>query len=328
VQEKFSGVRSEFSSLISLAGEALFKAREKSTCKQYSCYFQKWSNWRNQYEEISETPAQEQYIIIYLLSLLQKGKSFPVIKSSLFAIKYYHSIEGLPDPFTSALSNLIYEGIKRICSHQAKKKLPIKIKHLKNMFNILGGNKMDLKNLRTMVISILSFMGFLRFSEVIKIRRSDILIFSSHIQIFIEKSKTDVYREGHWLHIATLNSELCPAKLLNRLFMLGNIKNNCEKFIFRELTHSSSLKLRNLDKHISYTTVRDNILKLLNSIGLNQKLYGLHSLRSGGATAAANLGVPDRLFKKHGRWKSENVKDGYVHENLQSLLSVTNNLGL
>ena len=38
----------------------------------------------------------------------------------------------------------------------------------------------------------------------------------------------------------------------------------------------------------------------------------LHSLRAGGATSAANVGIPDRLFKRHGRWASENAKDGYV----------------
>ena len=32
---------------------------------------------------------------------------------------------------------------------------------------------------------------------------------------------------------------------------------------------------------------------------------GTHSLRSGGATAAANAGVPDRLFKRHGRWAKD-----------------------
>ena len=39
---------------------------------------------------------------------------------------------------------------------------------------------------------------------------------------------------------------------------------------------------------------------------------GTHSLRSGGASAAANAGVPDRLFKRHGRWLSDSAKDGYV----------------
>ena len=44
--------------------------------------------------------------------------------------------------------------------------------------------------------------------------------------------------------------------------------------------------------------------------------------------AAANLGVNDLLFQKHGRWKSERVKNGYVHENIPVLLQVTKNLGL
>lgn len=43
-------------------------------------------------------------------------------------------------------------------------------------------------------------------------------------------------------------------------------------------------------------------------------MYGLHSFRSGGATAAALSGVPDRVFKKHGRWKSDMAKDRYVRE--------------
>ena len=54
----------------------------------------------------------------------------------------------------------------------------------------------------------------------------------------------------------------------------------------------------------------------------------MHSLRAGGATAAANLGVNDRLFKKHGRWKSEKVKNGYIHENIEAKLIVTKDLGL
>ena len=34
----------------------------------------------------------------------------------------------------------------------------------------------------------------------------------------------------------------------------------------------------------------------------------VHSLRSGGATAAANAGVKDRMFKRHGRWVIENAR--------------------
>jgi len=39
-------------------------------------------------------------------------------------------------------------------------------------------------------------------------------------------------------------------------------------------------------------------------------------------------GVPDRLFKKHGHWRSENAKDGYVEDSLEQWLSVSRSLGL
>ena len=58
------------------------------------------------------------------------------------------------------------------------------------------------------------------------------------------------------------------------------------------------------------------------------KKFGLHSLRSGGATACANLGIADKLLKKHGRWRSETAKDGYVKDSLPDRLSVSKNLGL
>ena len=59
--------------------------------------------------------------------------------------------------------------------------------------------------------------------------------------------------------------------------------------------------------------MRELVLQKLAALGLDPKQFGLHSLRSGGASAAANAGVPDRLFKCHGRWHSENAKDGYVN---------------
>ena len=54
---------------------------------------------------------------------------------------------------------------------------------------------------------------------------------------------------------------------------------------------------------------------LLNSVvnlRFHNSSYGLPSLRSAGASAAANAGISDRLFKGHGRWKSDRAKDGYV----------------
>ena len=172
-------------------------------------------------------------------------------------------------------------------------------------------------------------MGFLRFSEVIKLIRSDIIKNNTFLSIFIEKSKTDVYREGSWVSLTKLDTVLCPIELVSQYFKKGNIRDNCQKYIFRGIiTTKSHSKLRSCDKHISYTCVRENVIEDLKNIGAETQLFGLHSLRAGVATAAANLGVNDRLFKKHGRLKSEKVKDGYIYESIEAKLIVTKNLGL
>ena len=108
----------------------------------------------------------------------------------------------------------------------------------------------------------LSFMGFLRFNEAIKLRRCDIIINKTFLSLFIQNSKTDVYREGSWVYLTKLDTALCPIELISHYFKKGNIKGNCQKCIFRGIiTTKSHSKLRNCDKHVSYTCVRENVIE-------------------------------------------------------------------
>ena len=66
----------------------------------------------------------------------------------------------------------------------------------------------------------------------------------------------------------------------------------------------------------------------MTNLGFSPEEFELHSLRAGGATAAANAKVPDRMFKRHSRWKSENAKDGYVKNDVRSRLEVAKSLEL
>ena len=60
--------------------------------------------------------------------------------------------------------------------------------------------------------------------------------------------------------------------------------------------------------------------------GLDSTRFGIHSLCSGGASAPAALGVPDRLFQRHGGWRSEKARNNYIKESLHSLLLVTKSI--
>ena len=79
---------------------------------------------------------------------------------------------------------------------------------------------------------------------------------------------------------------------------------------------------------MSYNSVRQIIKDACLDLNLDCAKFGVHSLRSGGATEAANRAVPDRLFKRHGRWASDSSKDLYVKDNIKNLLKVSQSLGV
>ena len=100
------------------------------------------------------------------------------------------------------------------------------------------------------------------------------------------------------------------------------------KFVLRGITHTKNgTKLRQ-SGHLSYTRVWELMNQKLSSLGYNAADFGMHSFGTGGATAAANTGVPDQLFKRHGRWRSDSAKDWYIKHSLHSRFSVLHGLQL
>ena len=69
---------------------------------------------------------------------------------------------------------------------------------------------------------------------------------------------------------------------------------------------------------IGYSTLWELFKKKIKDLGYPVENLGIHSLQAGSATAAANAGVhvPDRLFKRHDLWRSENAKDSYMEDTL------------
>ena len=229
---KFEKVNKSFNSYKPLLSKVLTKTREKSTTKTYSSYFEEWKTWATQFPEVNVLPADEFHIVLYMIHLLQTGKTFPVIRMSYFAINYFHSIVGYQNPCPTSLPYNALEGIKRILAYSATKKSPVTVSQLYEMYNYFGTKTISLSNLRTILICVLSFMGFLRFSEVIKLRRCDIIKNKTYLSIFIETSKTDVYREGSLVHLTKLDMVLCPIELVSQYFKKKVTSENIDRNIF------------------------------------------------------------------------------------------------
>eukprot|EP00731_Ephydatia_muelleri_P035751 Em0155g6a len=144
----------------------------------------------------------------------------------------------------------------------------------------------------------------------------------------IESSKTDQYREGASLVIARTEQVTCPVAMMERYCLMGEVDHSSQAKLFRGIVHAKSGERLRKEGGLSYTTLREHLLETLSQLGFDPALFGMHSLRAGGATAADNAGVEDRLFKRHGCWKSESAKDGYVKDSLDRHLKVSKGLGI
>ena len=124
--------------------------------------------------------------------------------------------------------------------------------------------------------------------------------------------------------LARLDNVSCPVRWLQKYLDLCNIAKNDYRFIFRGVQFSKEgLRLVSINKHVSYSNILKYFKEFVGNIGLNVNKYGLHSLRSGGTSAAVLRGADLRMVQRHGRWKSVKSMNMYVKDSTQSKLGVT-----
>lgn len=225
----------------------------------------------------------------------------------------------LKNPFEEKFAIFTVDGARKFLSKPITKKEPITVDITKKLYDHYGVSS-DLSDLRIYCMFSLAFAGFLRFNELVNIRFADLSFFDSHAQIFIPKSKTDIFRQGNKLLIARTGKETCPVVCLENYIRISKIANK-EEFLFRALQYKKGKHLLSTcNRPISYSRVGELFRTSLDKIDLDKTKFGLHSLGSGGATSAAYNSVADRLFKTHGRCRSEHAKDGYVQDDVKTKL--------
>ena len=161
------------------------------------------------------------------------------------------------------------------------------------------------------------------------LKRDDVDIQDGYMRLFLEQSKTDIYRSDHWIYDSKLNSVLCPVKITLKYIQKTKILKGRSEYLFRGVVEKNNgYRRQGINKPITYTRVRKDVLSLLKKPGLSSEGYGLHSMRAAGCTMAKYLGVKERFIKKHGFCKSDRVKDGYTDPTLNDLCLVSQNVDL
>ena len=280
--------------------------------------------------EVSFLPATSITVSLYLHYLLENSLGSSTIYSDFYAINWVHKLAGFENcnPCDKFLVKSIVEASSRVPRKPVRKALPITPEILGLIFQQYGESS-NLLDIRFVCMCLPAYAGFFRISELLSIRRSNIVTEDLYHKTFVEVSKTDKYREGSWVYIAKTGNCTCPYTYLIKYLKAVRIPLFSQNFIFRSLRYDKNLKCNVLSsKPLTASRAGEILKEKLLAIGLDPSKFSSHSFRSGGATSAANLNIPDRLFKVHGRWKSDSAKDGYVRDEVDSRLYVPLHIGL
>ena len=315
-----------FQSLSGRMADYLVTSRSDNTYVKYFSYFKKWESFIK-IQGGCAIPASPIHVALYLTDLMDKHYSYSVISASLYSIKWAHSMKNLQDPTNNAFVTNLLESAKRNRSKPIVKKQPVTPELLVCLCEKYSEST-DVLVVRDLCMIVLGFSAFLRYDEISNVRCNDIKIEDTYFCLNIRKSKTDQYRFGNEVVISKGNSAACPYSMLLRYLSITDQSISSFAHLFRPCFRSKAVShLISKDKPLSYSRARECLISRLKEVAGDLNV-GLHSLRAGGASAAANAGVNDRCWKRHGRWKSETSKDGYAADSLERRLEVSKKLGL
>ena len=269
----------------------LKNSKAENTLKAYQSDFRDFSAFCSK-NLFTFLPTEPKIVALYITHL-SKSSKFSTLKRRIASISVIHKLKGhyLDIKHPIIMENL--HGIKRAFGSRQKAKKPILINDLKLIIKAI-----DKKKIRDKALILIGFAGGFRRSELVNIYYDDVEFVKEGVKILIKRSKTDQAGEGIIKAIPYFeNKEFCPVTA---------IKN----YINSKLTKSNEGKIFDLsDKSVALI-----IKKYTNKAGLDSSRYSGHSLRSGFATTAAELGAEERNIMAMTGHKTTQMVRRYIQE--------------
>ena len=154
-------------------------------------------------------PAQPIHIALYFPHLLDQGSTFHPIDNAKYGIKWAHEINGLTDPTENSFVSSIQEAAKRTAYKTVTKKEPVTTDMLIQLCEKYSDSE-DLLIVRDLTMTLLGFAGFLRYDELSSLLCSNVKVRDDFLVLYLNKSKTDQYRQGNEVLISKGFSVACP----------------------------------------------------------------------------------------------------------------------
>lgn len=279
-----------------------------SGVKQFLLFLQETDNLA----EVVELPLRPYDLLMYTEYLLQKFKP-GTVRAYQCHLGYALEAMGYKKPSWSAVPamNRVFRQLKARAKFTATKKFPVTTAMGATL--VRGGDSANLDHLICSLVLMTGISGLFRLGELLvtgtkkhdsrRILRRDHVVFRpsiaepTHMEIFLQYSKTDKYGVGTTIFIPTNpDVECCPVRLMIRWF--SYLPDHPCAPIFQW----PSGQLMTKSSFISW------LRRGLRVAGYDDRMYAGHSLRRGGAVTAKAAGLSESMIMALGRWTSDSFK--------------------
>ena len=281
---------------------AAFKSKQESTIKVYLCHFFKWKVYADLHG-LTPLPALDEDFSCFLVDNVG-FLSYCSLKMCISAICFFHRAFNLRKPCEQMFDGLIQDYLVKFSKKTKRQRNPVLIGHMEKLFNTFDFEKCSLYYMRSLCFVVISFFGFLRFSDFVNLKVSNIVFTEEKVEVKIEKSKTD---RGGFGQQVIFDIDSFPAKFLliyYKRFRLTEFDSDYMLFMSMKDLGDGRVLLKR-DTKMTYDSAGKAFKKLLQVSGIVDSCLTLHSLRIGGATESSRLGVADFRVGANGRWKSD-----------------------
>lgn len=245
-------------------------------------------------------PARPERVARYLAQLADT-RTLSTVKRRAAAITAAHRELGHSSPCHTDLVRSVLKGISRMNPGSPNRVRPLLAAEVLRATRGLKG----LKGLRERAMVMLGFAGAFRRSELVAIDVEDLRTRGHHLVVNLRRSKTDQSGSGRQVVVPRGIRGRCPVEAVEAWLKRSAIR---EGPVFRRLTRYG----RVTDVRLDAAAVCALVKRCAAALGLNPRLYGGHSLRSGYVTTAALEGIPLWQVKQQTGHSRESTVEAYL----------------
>lgn len=328
-----------------------------ASMSKHAGYYAKWTAYADQMG-IPHQPIDPWDLAAFLAGAAVGDRTYSPTANRVAAIAAITKLSGFPNQCQEQIVRMITRGIQRRLGVRNTQKEPLTREHVFKLYIQFASDPgAPLSDVLMVLWVTISFEATLRFDDLSSIFWGGFIRTCEYVRVFLIGTKTDQTLQGQWAVFAVApNPDSAYQLWLRAISMLGNIWKSLPIFSRQQIVHKVGSndpdrlplaympfcctlenvgprqlpfpKVASVDAPefresvLPYHKFSKHLHRMIAEVGLDPSLFGTHSTRRGAVTQADAFGVPDRLKRCMGRWRSDRMLGVYIDrdQTLDSLL--------